>query len=330
MKAQQLVFLNHGKISFKEIILKSPGRDEVLVNAIYCGISPGTERLIIRGEFPEQLNLDESIEELRIPAVYPFPYGYNLTGVVKKAGAKDNEWMEGKRVLIFHPHQNKAVVNTQRLIFLPDDISSETAVFIPSCETAVTLIHDASPLMGGRVCLYVVGLVGQIAARMLSSFPLDELALVEPSPFRRDFVSDINNASVFFSDADIPADVFYDLTLELSGNPDALKSSLKHAAYDGRIVAGSWYGNKPVSLDLGSQFHRKRLRIISSQVSTISPALRGRWDYTRRLHTAVKWLAVNQKSSWITHKIPFKKAPEAYEIISRPGGEYLQVILDMS
>ncbi|MDX9801439.1 MAG: zinc-binding alcohol dehydrogenase [Spirochaetia bacterium] len=330
MKARQLIFLKHGQISYKDIILKDPGDDEVLVQAICCGISTGTERLIIRGEFPEELFLDESIEELRIPAVYPFSYGYILSGVVKKAGSINNEWMEGKRVLILHPHQNSAVVNIKRLIFLPDNISSETAVLIPSCETAVNLIHDASPLMGERVCIYGLGIIGQIAARMISLFPLENLFLVEPSSFRRDLASNINSAAVISSDSEIPDDIFFDLALELSGNPHALQSSLKHSAYDGRIVAGSWYGSKPVSLELGSSFHRKRLKLISSQVSKISPVLRGRWDYQRRTQTAIKWLDSNQQKSWITHKFPFENASEAYEIINQPGGEYLQVILDMN
>ena len=39
----------------------------------------------------------------------------------------------------------------------------------------------------------------------------------------------------------------------------------------------SWYGTKEVTLPLGAEFHRRRLRIRSTQVSTIAAALAGRW-----------------------------------------------------
>ena len=46
-----------------------------------------------------------------------------------------------------------------------------------------------------------------------------------------------------------------------------------------RCVVCSWYGTKPVQLTLGGAFHRRRLRIVSSQVSTIDAALQPRWTH---------------------------------------------------
>lgn len=329
MNARQLQFIEPGKVELVDVKLQEPGSNEVLVQALYCGISPGTERLAFRGEFPSELLLDESIKELQYKANYPFTYGYILIGKVQRAGSKDNEWMEGKRVLVFHPHQDKIVVDISRLIFLPSELSPELSVLLPNCETALTFIHDAAPLMGEIVCLYGLGVVGQISAKMLSSFPLKELVLIEPSPYRRDFAEKISGVSINSTNSEYLLGKDFDLTLELSGSPDALQSSIDNAGYDGRILVGSWYGNKTVSLDLGSYFHRKRLKIFSSQVSTISPLLRGRWNYKRRMDTALGWLLKNQDTSWITHKVPFEDASEAYEIINEPGGKYLQVILDM-
>ena len=329
MNARQIQFEKPGKVKLIDVSLKDPNQNEVLVQALYCGISPGTERLAYRGGFPSNLLLDESIKELQIPAEYPFTYGYILIGKVSKAGSKSNEWMEGKSVLVFHPHQDLIVVDIERLIFLPDELSPELSVLIPNCETAFTFIQDAAPLMGERVCLYGLGVVGQISARMLSSFPLEELVLVDPSIYRRDFANSIPGASINSTDSENLLNKGFDLTLELSGSPNALQLSLDNAGYDGRILVGSWYGNNTVPLDLGSQFHRKRLRLFSSQVSTIAPVLRGRWDYQRRMKAALNWLIKNQDSSWITHNIPFEQVSEAYEIINESGGKYIQVILDM-
>ena len=55
----------------------------------------------------------------------------------------------------------------------------------------------------------------------------------------------------------------FDLIYELSGAPAALNDAIAAAAFDGRIVVGSWYGAKPATLDLGRRFHRGRVRLIS-------------------------------------------------------------------
>lgn len=329
MTARQLIFLKPGNIEIREIKLKEPSADEVLVRALFCGLSTGTERLAYNGDFPESLLLDESIDELLVKAEYPFSYGYILIGEVQKAGSKENEHLAGRRVLVFHPHQDAAVVNIKRLIFLPESLPPEICVLVPNCETALTFILDSAPLMGENVCLYGLGLVGQIAARMLSSFPLGKLILTDPSEYRRNLALDIKPGLVVpNNDAAVKAGDF-DLSFELSGNPEALQSAVNNASYDGRIIVGSWYGTKNVSLDLGTNFHRKRLSLISSQVSTIAPVLRGRWDFSRRMDTAVKWLTSNQNHSWITHTIPFDNASAAYEMINEPGSKYLQIVFDM-
>ena len=53
-------------------------------------------------------------------------------------------------------------------------------------------------------------------------------------------------------------------------------------ALEGVAIVASWYGAKPVTLPLGAEFHRRRLEIRSSQVSTIG-ARAARWDRQRRL-----------------------------------------------
>lgn len=329
MNARQLQFIKPGIVEIIDISIQEPGLNEVLVQALYSGISPGTERLAYRGEFPSELLLDESINELQHKARYPFTYGYILIGIVQEAGSRENQWMVGKKVLVFHPHQDRIVVDIERLIFIPDELSPELSSLIPNCETALTFIQDAAPLMGERVCLYGLGVVGQISARMLASFPLEELVLIDPSLYRRDFAQRITGVSIYSASSEEVLKKGFDLTLELSGNPSALQSAVSHSGYAGRILVGSWYGNKTVSLDLGSRFHRKRLQIFSSQVSTIAPGLRGRWDYKRRIKTSMNWLINNQESSWITHIVPFEDVSTAYEIINVPGGDYLQVLLDM-
>ena len=49
-------------------------------------------------------------------------------------------------------------------------------------------------------------------------------------------------------------------------------------AHEGTALVASWYGTKEVPHPLGQDFHRRRLTIRSSQVSTIPARLSDRWE----------------------------------------------------
>jgi threonine dehydrogenase-like Zn-dependent dehydrogenase len=119
-----------------------------------------------------------------------------------------------------------------------------------------------------------------------------------------------------------------DLALELSGQPSTLDDAIGVVGYDSRIVVGSWYGTKRAPIDLGGRFHRDRIDLISSQVSTISPSLRGRWDHDRRLDEALGWLDRIDADALITHRIPFERASTAYELLDSEAGDAVQIILE--
>ena len=119
-----------------------------------------------------------------------------------------------------------------------------------------------------------------------------------------------------------------DLVCELSGNPAALNTALALVRYSGRIIIGSWYGSKKEELDLGSFFHRGRVSLISSQVSSISPELLGKWDNARRLDLAWEMLRQVHPSDCITHRFPLADAPLAYRLIDKSPEKTIQVILD--
>ena len=102
------------------------------------------------------------------------------------------------------------------------------------------------------------------------------------------------------------------LVVETSGNPDALRSALGLLAHEGTVLVASWYGTKEVSLPLGADFHRRRLAIRSTQVSTIPAALTSRWDPDRRRRAVVELLDDLPLDLLATHTVPFEEASDAY------------------
>ena len=88
----------------------------------------------------------------------------------------------------------------------------------------------------------------------------------------------------------------------------------------------SWYGTKPVALDLGGHFHRGRVSLRSSQVGRLNPALAPRWDRTRRTETVLGLLGRLDLESFISHRLPFDRAAEAYPLLDERPEEAVQVV----
>ena len=69
-----------------------------------------------------------------------------------------------------------------------------------------------------------------------------------------------------------------------------LTSALRVAGFEATIVEMSWYGDHVVPLPLGEGFHARRLTIKSSQVGSVAPSQRARWDLRRRMQLALSLL----------------------------------------
>ncbi|KTG10139.1 oxidoreductase [Haloprofundus marisrubri] len=330
MPARSVTFTAPYEVRVTESEIPMPDDDEVLVETEHSAISPGTELLIYRGEAPTELKADEAIAALDGSLDYPLRYGYAAVGTVTAAGdAVDDEWV-GRRVFAFHPHESHFCATPADLHPVPDDCSAAAATLLPNVETAVNFAMDGRPMVGERVVVFGQGLVGLLTTAVLSSFPLAELVTVDGIADRRqlsqEFGADESVAPEEVGDRFDPsgplegetrgyADDGADLTFELSGNPAALDAAVAATGYDGRVVVGSWYGTKPATLDLGGRFHRSRIRLQNSQVSTLDPSLRGRWNSDRRLDVAWDRLAELDAERLLSHRVSVDDAERAYELL---------------
>jgi threonine dehydrogenase-like Zn-dependent dehydrogenase len=217
-------------------------------------------------------------------------------------------------------------------------MSPQEAVFLANMETAVNLTLDAAPQLGEKAVIFGQGIVGLLTTALMAMFPLSTLVTLDLHPLRREQSmrmgardcldpSHLDTAPQLERLLGSPAQGGgADLTFELSGNPDSLNPAIDVTGFDGRIVVGSWYGDKRAAIDLGSAFHRRRLRLVSSQVSTIAPGLTGRWTKSRRLGLALELMSQIQPSRLISHTFPIASAAEAYRLLDRSPEACLQVV----
>ena len=94
----------------------------------------------------------------------------------------------------------------------------------------------------------------------------------------------------------------------------------------GRVVIGSWYGVRQARLDLGGRFHRSRIRLIASQVSTLPAHVALRWDRQRRREAAWEFIRRLRPSRFIGRVVPFERAAEVYAELDRGPEAVLQVL----
>ncbi|MGD0952689.1 MAG: zinc-binding alcohol dehydrogenase [Methanotrichaceae archaeon] len=277
---------------------------------------------------------DDNIPSLSSKFVYPFKYGYSAVGKVISLGKEvDSRWM-GRMVFAFQPHESYFIADPETLILIPDDISPEDSAFLPNMETAVNFLMDGSPLIGEHVAVFGQGIVGLLTTSLLSQFPLTKLVTFDRYPLRRKASHELG-AHVCLDPADdclvekikehLPNGA--DLTYEISGSPNALDQALITTGFAGRVIIGSWYGSKCVSLDLGRHFHRSRIRLICSQVSRIAPEFSGRWTKGRRFDVAWEMIRRLKPSRFITHRFPIQLAAEAYQLLDKNPEKTIQILL---
>ncbi len=337
------------QVSVQQTVVPKPGPGEVWVDSLLSAISPGTEMLIYRGEAPENLPADELISSLASGLHYPLKYGYSVVGRIGELGSGVDKGWQHRNVFAFHPHESSFLADPADLIPLPEDVDVEDALFLPNMETAVSFLMDGQPLIGERVAVFGQGIVGLLTTTLLAGLPLAELRTVDRFQMRRERSLDLGatasrepgraldlgeaSQGERKNSAERQGDRFkegFDLVYELSGSPKALDEAIAVCGMGSRVIVGSWYGNKRVSLNLGGHFHRDHIRLISSQVSNLAPRWRARWTKGRRLGVAWEMIRRHRPSRLITHRLPIKDAAAAYELLDQRPAEAIQVVLKHS
>ena len=337
MERKSLYFLAPGIVDVRQEQLAHPGPNQVLVRTLLSAISSGTEMLLYHGQFPDNIALDENIESLAGGTTYPLKYGYSAVGEIIDRGDEVNSDWIGKRVFSFQPHVSHFVTETNLLQVIPEGLTVEGAVFLPNMETALNFVMDGAPLIGENVVIFGQGIVGLLTTALLAQFPLSSLMTIDRYPLRRqaslDFGADSclepsETKSIEQTIQEFQKKSYRgaDLVYELTGDPKVLNQAVETCGFNGRIVIGSWYGKKQAALDFGGWFHRSRIKIISSQVSSINPEFSGRWDKSRRFQVAWEMLKRVKPAQLITHRFPIQKAGEAYRLLDENPGDTIQVV----
>ena len=295
-----------GRGEIREETLPAPGPGETMLRALASGVSRGTEALVFAGHVPP-----EQFDAMRAPLMggsFPFPVKYGYSIVAERDG--------GERVFILHPHQDRFLAPSEMCVPVPDAIPTHRAVLAANMETALNLCWDAVPLAGERIMVIGAGVVGLLAASLLARLPAAEVTVVDVNPARAALARRLGCA--FASPDAAPVD--QELVVHASASEAGLRLALDRAAFEGRIIEASWYGDAAPALPLGSAFHSRRLRLIATQVGAVAPPMRGRRTHSERMATALALLDNSAYDALLDGPTRFDDLPEAMPGILAPGG----------
>jgi len=208
-----------------------------------------------------------------------------------------------------HPHQEVARITTGEALVIPDGLPLHRATLIPNTETALNAIWDSELETGEASIIVGAGPVGLLIAFVLSRLGLGPTHVVETDAERRSWAKGLP-----FVDAIGTPDDFdegqYRAAFHSSGHGDGLESALHLVGFEGSVIELSWYGSRPVQVNLGSHFHYQRKRIIASQVGHVARSKRREVSHADRLQEVLALLEDPSCEQLLGQAIDFHFMPQ--------------------
>jgi hypothetical protein len=302
-----------------ETLAAGVGPGEVRIEALYGGVSRGTERLVFTGCVPAG-----EYARMRGPFMagdFPFPvkYGYAVVGRVV-AGP---DALVGRISFALHPHQTTFTLPADQIALLPADVPAPRGVLAANMETALNALWDAAPGPADRIAVVGAGVVGGLCAWLAGRLPGAEVTLVDIDKSRAALAAALGTRFALPDAA--PEEC--DLVIHASASAAGLATALRLAGNEATVLELSWFGAREVAVPLGEAFHSRRLRLISSQVGQVAGSHRPRWTHWRRRQAALALLADPALDALIAPAVDFHDLPAALpKILAGPSGVLCQLV----
>lgn len=293
-------------IDFKDI------KQAVNLSARYSSISLGTEKLVAKGEIPIDLYHKMKVNYMAGSFDFPVKYGYSLVGETE-----DSRWAH-----VMHPHQNQITVKDHDCYFFSQEkIDPIVATQFSNLETVINAIWTSKIIQTDVVLVCGAGSIGVLLAQTIKKYIGATVYVHETNPVKKEKLKDLG--------FDLCTNkIEYDITFNVSANEKGLQYCIDHTVEEGKIIELSWYGNNPVVLQLGGNFHYKRLQIISSQVSAIPNEKKETYNFLTRKQLVEHLLITIDYKLFISNVIPFDQLPDYFDQIrkNQPNNDFITIV----
>ncbi|MFB6106771.1 MAG: zinc-binding alcohol dehydrogenase [Halobacteriaceae archaeon] len=324
-----VVFTEPGRAVVERRSRPTPDPDEVVVETERSLVSTGTELTVFSGDYPEGSHWDEY-------GTYPFVPGYCNVGTVVEAGDGADVAVD-QRVVSRGAHARYVTVDADTCVPVPEGVSVDEAAFHTMAAVAMNGVRRSRLAWGEAVAVYGLGLLGQFAVRLARVAGARPVVGVDLAPERLDLAPD-GVRTVDPRETD-PADVLRaasdgrlaDVTVEATGNPDAIVDELDSLRRQGRFVLLSSPRGE-TGFDFHDHCNWPSYEIVGahddSHPDVETPA--NPWTVERNTELFFRYVADGDLSvaDLITHRHDVSEAPAVYDSLLADRTERLGVLFE--
>ncbi len=322
---------------------KAQGKTSI-ARTLLTSISAGTEMGFYRGTAPQLNSVSDAntlFFEKENAITYPMQsdepgvwwMGYSAVGEIVELGPEETELKVGDKVWCQTGH--KTFMASDNFLKLPDDVDVENATFLALLNITFNGMLDAGVKLLDEVVILGMGTLGQMLLQMCKHSGANVIAvdyLDSRLALAAKFGADITFNPQKQGDLGQFAQQHTnghgaDVVIEVSGNVKALNDAIRCASIDGTVTVLSFYQGGADSLMLGREFHLKRIRLRSSQINHIDPAIANLYDNARREAQALKLLSKLDLKPLITHRVAFDDLPDALAMIDQNPSQCQSVVV---
>ena len=325
MQTDAVIFDSPGKVSTARIEVPPIRPGEVLVESLYSYISPGTEKWILTDRF--RTKGQEALPFPRIP-------GYQRVGRVLEAG-KDIEGIEPGQVVfsalarfekpswMWGSHARFGVSPAEYVIPLPEGVGAEDAAALVILQVGFNAATRPPVHVGDVAVVVGDGLIGQFCAQILRARGA-YVVLAGHRPERIELARRFTADEVINSkETDLVKHVRgrwpdgVRIAVESVGLRENVEPCIKTLAHDAHYVSLGFYPDE-------NPFDLARVHDLETTIYNPSSLTRQRLLKTMTALQAGKF----RISELTTHKLSWRKAPDAYKMIMEKKPFSLGIVFD--
>ena len=339
---KQEVMTAPGKIEFHDIPIPELAQNDVLVKIMRIGVC-GSDIHVYHGKHPY--------------TDYPVTQGHEVSGKIEKIGSGVKNLKPGDKVTIqpqvvcdqcypcthgkYHICDNLKVmgfqttgagseffvVDSEKIIKLPDDMTYEQGAMIEPCAVAVHAVSRGGDINGFNVIVLGAGPIGNLVGQTAKALGAKAVMIADLSDFRLKIAKEVGIDFIINpTKQDLSEEIVKafgsnkaDLIIECVGANETIDAAIENARKGSDIIIVGVFGDKP-AVDLGFVQDRE-LRLIGTLMYQTE-------DYIKSIE-----LVNSNKLSLeplMTIHFPFEDYSKAYKFIDDKKDKVLKVFIDVN
>ena len=270
MKTTKVSAYESKRIRLEEAELPEITENEVLIESYYTAISPGTELYRIYER-----------EKENIPGSFPFYPGYSGCGKVIAKGDKVQHLNVGDMVGAPLRHWSHMNINTDHCVKLPDNLCPKISAPFKVAAISLYGVARAEINLGEQVAVIGLGPIGNLAAQFAVAAGAGKVTGFDYDEQRRKLAE---KCGIGATEADCSLEEIhnrYDVVIEATGNPEAIKTAYRIVGYYGRVILLGSSRGLTNDVDFYQYVHGKGVSLIGAHVGVWNPKEPG-WLGTRQ------------------------------------------------